>query len=183
MAEKTGTGSGKGKPAERRPGGKGFRQAGTLVAKDIRRAGERRGFAETRLLTDWAEIAGPETAAIARPVRVSYREGGFGATLTLLVQGARAAEVEMGLPALRERINACYGYNAISRIRITQTAATGFGEEAAPFAAAQHAPVSAPALTAEEKIALSALVGDVGDDGLRTALLRLGSAVRTRRKS
>ena len=34
---------------------------------------------------------------------------------------------------LRERVNAVYGYNAIARIRITQTAAAGFSEGQADF--------------------------------------------------
>ena len=44
--------------------------------------------------------------------------------------------VQMQLPKLRERVNACYGYNAISRILLTQTAPTGFAEGQAEFAPA-----------------------------------------------
>ena len=44
---------------------RGFEAAGTLVGTRIRKAGEQRGFALTRLLTQWPEIAGAEMAALA----------------------------------------------------------------------------------------------------------------------
>ena len=103
---------------------------------DIRKATEKRGFAETRLLTHWAEVAGPDIAAIARPVEVSFARDGIGATLVLLTTGPQAPMLEMQKDAIRARVNSCYGYNAISRVRITQTAPTGFAEGQAVFTAA-----------------------------------------------
>jgi hypothetical protein len=41
--------------------------------------------------------------------------------------------VEMQKEKLRERVNAVYGYAAISRIILTQTASTGFAEGQAEF--------------------------------------------------
>ena len=106
----------------------GFKQTSGLLSGQIRRASETRGFAQSRVLTHWEEIAGADIAAISRPVEVSYGRGGFGATLTLLTTGANAPLLEMRKETLRERVNAIYGYNAIARIRITQTAATGFAD-------------------------------------------------------
>lgn len=120
----------------------GFRAAAALVSERVRVAGESRGFAVSRLLTHWAEIAGPEVASMARPVNISFRREGLGATLTLLTTGATAPLLQMKLPWLRERVNACYGYNAIARITLTQTAATGFAEGQAEFG---HAPARAAA--------------------------------------
>lgn len=70
--------------AMRRASTKGFKQTATLLTGRIRQASESRGFAQSRLLTDWTEVAGADIAAIARPVEVSYGRGGVGATLTLL---------------------------------------------------------------------------------------------------
>ena len=100
---------------------RGFEQAASLVAPRIQAVGERRGFAVARLLTHW-----PEIAAQARPVRISHGKG-FGATLTLLVAGPQAPLVAMRLEQIRDRVNACYGFNAVARITLTQTAASGFG--------------------------------------------------------
>ena len=106
--------------------GRGFQPAASLLADRVQKAAEGRGFAVARLLTHWPEIAGERLAAVTRPVRISHARGGFGATLTLLTSGPMAPMVEMQLPQLRERVNACYGYNAIQRITLTQTAAQGF---------------------------------------------------------
>lgn len=119
---------------------RGFEQAASLVAPRIQAVGERRGFAVARLLTHWPEIVGPEIAAQARPVRISHGKG-FGATLTLLVAGPQAPLVAMRLEQIRERVNACYGFNAVARVTLTQTAASGFGPTRGPSGAgAHHAP-------------------------------------------
>ena len=69
---------------------RGFKQTGGILHQSIRKATEKRGFVETRLLTHWNEIVGEDTAAISRPVKVGYGRHGFGATLTLLTNGANA---------------------------------------------------------------------------------------------
>jgi hypothetical protein len=146
---------------------RGPERAGALVASRIRAAGEARGFAVSRLLTHWTEIAGEDLARVTEPVEVSYGKG-FGATLTLLVPGAHAPMIEMQKERLREKVNACYGYNAISRIRLTQTARSGFAEPQAAFA---HQP---PAPSPEVAEAAQRTVDGVADDGLRAALEALG---------
>lgn len=178
MAQQGETGQGQGQGRARR-GGAGFRRAGALVARPVRKAGESRGFAVARLLTHWEEIVGAETARIARPVEVSYARSGFGATLTLLTTGAHAPQLQMQEPRLRERINACYGYAAIQRIRVTQTAATGFAEGQVAFGAAPR-DADRPAPAPEATRAAAGLAGEVADPRLRAALERLGAQVLSR---
>ncbi len=157
---------------------RGFEAASGLLKDRIRTAGEKRGFAMTRLLTHWAEIAGDDLARITRPVKVGYAKGGFGATLTLLVRAVEAPMVQMQLPVLRDRVNACYGYNAISRISLTQTAPTGFAEGQAEFTPAPMAqkPPPDPATVAEARNTASG----VQDDTLRAALESLAQNVLNR---
>ena len=157
----------------------GFALTGGLLKQDIRRASESRGFAQSRVLTHWEEIAGTEMAAISRPVEISYGRGGMGATLTLLTTGANAPLLEMRKDELRERVNAIYGYNAISRIRVTQTAATGFSEGRVAF---EHRPKSAskPQPTPETVAEAHRTTEGIADEGLRQALERLGANVITR---
>ncbi len=111
---------------------------------------------------------------------VSADYDGFGATLTLLTTSAQAPMVQMQLPKLRERVNACYGYAAISRISLTQTAPAGFDEGQADFGRTPPARARAadPALCREA----SAAVLGVQDDGLRAALesLTLNFLTRSR---
>lgn len=165
-------------PAQRRM--RGFEPAVGLLQQRIRAVGEARGFAVTRLLTQWAEVAGEATARITRPVKVGYGREGMGATLTLLVAPAHAPMVQMDLPRLKDRVNAAYGYAAIARISLTQTAATGFAEGQAQFMAAPKAAVLPdPALQAEAR----AVAAPVRDDGLRSALEALAQNILTRRKA
>lgn len=163
---------------QRKRKSRGFRRTSNLLQTRIRTAGETRGFAVTRLLTHWAEIIGEDTAKIARPVDVKYGRDGFGATLTLLTTGAQAPMLEMQKEKLRERVNTCYGYTAISRIRITQTAATGFAEGQAQFT---HAPKAKPTPVSDAaKQEARSKVAPINDAGLRDALEALGQNIISR---
>lgn len=157
---------------------RGFSRAVTLMQTRIRGATESRGFAQSRVLTHWAEIVGEATANIAHPVDVSYARGGMGATLTVLTSGAQAPMLEMQKEQLREKVNACYGYNAIARIRITQTAATGFAEGRMAF---DHGPKPERGPKPEAQVAALDLAKPVQDDTLRAALAALGANVMSKR--
>lgn len=174
-----------GKPGAGTPGfsrsRKGFTRAASLLNTQIRQVGETRGFAVTRLLTHWTEIAGEEIAAISRPVEVSYGRGGFGATLSLLTTGANAPMLEMQKETLRERVNSVYGYTAISRVRVTQTHATGFAEGRADFTHRKAKPAeTAPDPVIQGQVA--EVAAPVGDEGLRRALEALGQNVLSKSK-
>lgn len=158
---------------------RGFERTSGLVADRIKAAGEKRGFAVARLLTHWAEIVGEDTARVARPVKVGYGRGAFGATLTVLTTGAQAPMLEMQKETIRARVNAVYGYNAISRIHLTQTAPTGFADGQAAFA---HAPKSKPKDNPEAREAAKRSAAPIVDDGLRRALEKLGENILSRPK-
>ncbi len=165
----------------RRSTTRGFKRTASLLSDRIRKAGESRGFAVSRLLTHWADIVGPDIAAIARPVKVGYGKGGFGATLTVLTTGPQAPMLEMQKDRLRDKVNAVYGYNAISRIRITQTAPTGFAEGQASF---EHRPKQAKPTIAPEVVAeADKVTRAVHDQDLRAALERLGRNVLSKQKT
>ncbi|MEL6960266.1 MAG: DciA family protein [Pseudomonadota bacterium] len=159
---------------------RGFSRAATLLQKPIRKASESRGFAQSRVLTHWAEIVGADVAKVAHPVDISYARGGFGATLTLLTTGAQAPMLEMQKESIREKVNACYGYNAIARIRLTQTAPTGFAEGQRAFEGKPKATKSPRPQDAE---AGNKLAQAVEDDDLRAALSRLGANVLSKNAS
>ena len=179
MSRRKDTSSDQPSPRRRR----GFEAAASLLAPRVQRVAEGRGFAVTRLLTNWTEVAGDDIAAVTRPVKVGYGRGGFGATLTLLTTGPMAPMVEMRLPQLRERVNACYGYNAIQRIMLTQTAPDGFAEGQAVF---DHAAVPAvPQPAVEDVKRVEALAARFENPELADAITRfaLNHAVRQARKT
>ena len=104
----------------------------------------------------------------------------MGATLTLLTTGAQAPMLEMQKDQIREKVNACYGYRAISRVRITQTAPTGFAEGRVAFAPApKTARLPDPAMQSTA----NTLSKDIENADLRAALAALGANVLSKRKS
>ncbi|MGR3540497.1 MAG: DUF721 domain-containing protein [Hasllibacter sp.] len=153
------------------PRARGFARAGALVERQVKAAGEGRGFAVARLLTRWEEIVGPDLAALVRPVKVGHGRG-IGAELTVHAAGPRAALAQMASDRIRDRVNACYGYRAISKVRVTQTApaeAPAFAEVQAPYL-----PPDRAALARGEGLAEGA-----ADPELRAALAALGANVMT----
>lgn len=164
--------------AQRRAHSKGFARTSSLLTQRIRKASESRGFAQSRLLTHWEEVVGTDIAKIARPVNVSYARQGFGASLTILTTGSNAPMVEMQKEQIRAKVNAVYGYNAISRVRITQTAPTGFAEGRAVFE--REVTPKKPEASPEIKHAAAQSAGGVKSDDLRVALERLAQNVLTK---
>lgn len=157
---------------------RGFQRTSALLQHQIRRVGESRGFAVSRLLTHWAEIVGTDTAQTALPVKVSYSQGGMGATLTVLTTGSNAPMLQADLPRIKDKVNACYGYAAIARIRITQTAPVGFAEGKVEF---EHGSPKAPEPPTAEVVAKAQkLAGPVADENLRCALESLGKNIISR---
>ena len=146
----------------------GFKRSDKLLSQWVRKASETRGFAVSRVLTHWVEIVGQDLAEVALPVEISYARQGFGATLTVLTTGAHAPVLEMQKEQLREKVNAAYGYNAISRVRVTQTAATGFAEGQVAFAS--KAETEEPPLDEVTRKHANMMTKDVDDEGLRDAL-------------
>lgn len=153
---------------------RGFMRAGGLLAARIRKATEKRGFTETRLLTHWAEFVGPAVAKMARPLKVRYTKKGFGATLTVLSTGPNAPMLQMQLPYIIERVNACYGYAAISKIRITQTTPAGFEEAQTSF----ERPKDIQPLSETAKADVNKTVASVSDQSLKEALTQLGTHIK-----
>lgn len=168
--------------AFRRSTTRGFARTSKLLNEQIRKAGESRGFAVSRLLTHWEEIAGPDIAKIARPVKVGYGRSSFGATLTVLTTGAHAPMLEMQKERLREKVNAVYGYNAISKVWVTQTAPTGFSDGQVDF---KYAPKERALPQPDPKDAAEAaqVAEGVENTELRDALEQLGRNVLTKQKS
>jgi hypothetical protein len=151
-----------------------FKPASDLLRARIREVGEARGFSATRLLTHWEEIVGASVASVARPLEIRHPrpkpgKPPEGATLTIQALGAAALRLEMERERIRERVNACYGFAAVAKIRIKQAGPEGFS------AAAEAAKDPAP----RENL-LAPLADGVSDERLRLALAALAANVLSR---
>lgn len=157
---------GRGQPARR---ARGFTRAGGLIESQMRTAAARRGFAQARLIALWPEIAGPELAPLAAPVRLARARGPAGGLLTLAVSGARAPQVQMLIPILRDRVNAALGPGTVARIQLTHAPA-GPAEPAPPARVAEPEPPPDLGPVAES-------LSTIGDGELRSALETLARNV------
>ncbi|OAN78981.1 RNA-binding protein [Jannaschia sp. EhC01] len=153
---------------------RGFERAVTLVGPELKTPAEKRGFAETKLLTHWPEIVGPDIAEMAVPVKVKFGRG-FGGTLVLLTTGAKAPLLEMSREAIITRVNACYGYSAIKDVQVTQTAPTGFAEGQVAFTAAKPKAKATPDPARLEKATQG--LDQIDDPVLRDALRKLAGNI------
>jgi hypothetical protein len=175
MATHSGVGRGPGKRVSERRG-RGFRAAAEAARPLLGGAGARRGFAERKLIEEWRDIVGAALAESCRPVKMSFRrgDGAFGATLIVEAEGARALEAQHLSERIVERVNQVYGYCAVSRLKVVQTApgASGPGGVAEPQAGYAPPPPVDPHP--------SPLICAVEDDGLRAALARLEANIARR---
>jgi len=92
------------------------------VARNItyaaRTAFARAGFSDPTLVLRWSQIAGADTARIARPIKMT--EGTSGGVLTLKAEPAAALFLQHESRSLCERINAYLGRPAVSKLRFVQ---------------------------------------------------------------
>jgi hypothetical protein len=96
----------------------------TAIGTDARSAAmaafARAGFSEPALVLRWREIAGPEVARLAQPLKLA--DGPSGGTLTLRAAPGAALFLAHEKRALCERINTWLGRPAVAQIKFSQGA-------------------------------------------------------------
>lgn len=127
------------------------------------------GLAESRIVTQWPQIAGSVLAGKTLPTRIAYAKGQKdNGTLHLTVAPGWALEVQHLEPVILEKIATFFGYRAVGKLRITQ----------APLPLKQEKPKLAPKpLSPQAAEQLSAIVSGVEDAALRERLAALGEAM------
>jgi hypothetical protein len=170
------------KPAVRPPlkGRAGYvsaRTVGSFVPGLTKKSFEKHGFSAAALITDWATIVGRDIAAATSPDKLKWPKGVVfdvtddtaagrpGATLIIRVDQTRALEVQYQTRQIMERINAYFGYRAVTDIRLLQAPLDPIAAKPAQKAQVQIAP------------AASKVVATVKDEALKQSLERLGSSI------
>lgn len=147
----------------------------TAVVQPVTRAalGRKRSVLGS-LIAAWPAVVGEDIARRTVPDKVTLSGPGRGqGVLVLRVAPADALSIEYAVPELRQRINAHYGYEAVSRIKLLQSAPAGSTQRPAMAGAARAVPVPL-------EPALAARLAGVADDDLRRSLTALGQAIRAR---
>jgi hypothetical protein len=167
------------------------RSIGAFVPRLTKPAFEKFGFSAATLITDWATIVGPDFARYTAPERLKWPRrvemapdevgGGAGtrtgATLTLAVEAGRALDVQYKAQLVIERINAYFGYRAVSELRLLQVADIGRRDGAMASPSAQLAREPLP----REVIGRELPVAGVEDEALRAALERMAAGLVSRK--
>jgi len=140
-------------PRRNRPGAVGRDAHGAAAA-----AFARMGFRDPTLVLRWREIAGPDVARLAQPLKLT------GDILTLRAAPGAALFLAHEKRALCERINTFLGQAAVSQIKFSQSArGPGVSAPATPQKPAHAVPSSDPSRRYQ------------GPDGLAKALQALAS--------
>ena len=155
-----------------KPGPISAKPLSVLLSDVFSDAYARQGFAARELVTRWAEIAGPEIAAHAEPLKIQWPRPVEGqpqepATLMLRVDGPMALEIQHGSDVILQRVNRFLGWNAVGRLALRQ----------APLSRrnAKKAPAAPDARSVAE---IEKTLSSVEDADLRAALARLGASIK-----
>ena len=146
---------------------------GKSISKLIQESFSKRGFADGEILHRWPTIIGKMLAKASHPEKIIYTKGrNADGTLQLRVgNSGLALDIQHMEPMILDRINAYFGYRAISRIKIIQ----------APLPPQKERPSYKPrVLTKVEKKSLNQQLSTVGDPKLKKALESLGESVTGR---
>jgi hypothetical protein len=109
------------KAAAEAPRARRMRSVSDLLPAAGGAAFRRFGFVQSSIVSRWQEIVGARYAAVCAPESIRFPPGKkSGGTLNLVVEGAHAPMLQHVAPAIQERVNQFFGYEAVARIAIRQ---------------------------------------------------------------
>ena len=100
---------------------KGLRPISNYVSKVASPTFKKRGFFHSEIVTSWKTIVGDNLYKKCIPIKITFppksRSEG---TLSLLVDGPIAVEIQYHQDSIIEKINGYFGYSAIKKLQLTQ---------------------------------------------------------------
>jgi hypothetical protein len=142
-----------------------------LVAVCVADVFARQGFTSREIVTHWDDIVGAEISALAEPIRMQWirtrdPDESPPATLVLRVEGPAALEIQHMSGVIVERVNRYLGWQAVDKLSLRQAPLT------------RRPKPGRPRIDATAAAAMAAQITGIADDSLRTALGRLGAAIK-----
>ena len=138
-----------------------------LIDKMVAPSVQKRGFVISRLVSEWPAIAG-DMARWSRPSQINLSRGGGGTLKLAIASGFGPVALQMKA-AIIDRVNAAFGYRAISEVVFVQTLPP-------PRRDTSHVPpATPPEARARATWELDAKLEKVASPELRAALRRLGA--------
>ena len=141
----------------------------------LRRILGRKGMMAADVLAFWEQIAGEELAAFTFPEKIGFRgkERQNGVLQVAAANGAFALELQHREKFVLEKVNAFFGYKAVSELRIRQSGGVSFR---------RGRQINQPEfkkilVSGEEQNYIEQLTGGLNDGDLKDSLIRLGKCV------
>jgi len=148
------------------------RPLASIIRKVTSPAFRRRGFAQQEMITRWDAIVGETVGKHSQPERIQFsRDSRDEGVLHIRAEGAFALELQHLEPLLLERVNAYFGYRAVTKIVIKQ----GPLNRPPPLRKVEKKP-----LTAEEQAFVEKSTANTRHDGLKRALQAVGQGLFSR---
>jgi hypothetical protein len=153
--------------------GRSYAKPLSLLLSDVfKDAYAKQGFAAREMVTRWAEIAGRDVAAHSEPLKLQWPRPVEGqpqepATLILRVDGPMALEIQHKSDVILERVNRFLGWSAVGRLALRQ----------APLSRRERPSPPSP-LDPQAVESVAKTLTSIEDDDLRTALAKLGAAIK-----
>ncbi len=146
---------------------------------------QKHGFSSVSLVADWSEVVGASLAVQCQPERLKWPRAAqpkagdatptqaTGATLILRTDAAYALEIEYASAQILERINAYFGYRAITTLKIVQGPMIDTGDTTPSITPQRRPPPADPNVVRS----VDAAISDIDDEGLKAALTRMRKSV------
>ena len=155
-----------------KPGPISAKPLSVLLSDVFKDAYAKQGFAARELVTRWAEIAGPEIAAHAEPLKMQWPRPVEGqpqepATLVLRVEGPMALEIQHSSDVILQRVNRFFGWSAVGKLALRQAPLSRPGRRSPP-----------QKVDPKDVAEIEETLSSVEDEQLRAALARLGAAIK-----
>ena len=99
---------------------KGLRSLGDSCADRLKRIAPKYGFVHADIIMNWAAICGADIARMATPLRINFPRGqrALGTLVVKLKLASASALLQYSFPQIMDRVNAYFGYKAVSSVRI-----------------------------------------------------------------
>ena len=147
-----------------------MKRLSTMIDPMIAPSAKARGFTIGRIVSHWQDIVG-DMSSWCRPDAVFFpRDSRTDGTIRLQIASGRGPQAQAMSDGIIDRVNAHFGYRAISRISLVQTLST-------PVQPASPKPRSKLNQNQHDIWVLDDKLKDVKSPDLRAALRRLGSPV------
>jgi hypothetical protein len=142
-----------------------------VAGKYLAESFSRQGFTSAELVTHWEDIVGREVAALSEPLKIQWSrseaEDPEPGTLVLRVQGPAALEIQHMSDVIIERVNRFLGWRAVGRLALRQAPLMRRPKRKPP-----------PRIDPQATERIAATLTTIADEGLRSALARLGAAIK-----